>query len=161
MLMIQSLELMGVNLMDNGIIVIDSDGNVVEKELGKFDHHVDLLREYLEEKQLTYSTYKTDTSYQISYYLASILEISAHIENDTYIYFLGNKITDKQYEYFKINRRILKKHNTIFGNMEDDSGVFEFYDEFSYPDCNIFDLMMEKIWEKEIISTENFSKERK
>ena len=33
MLMIQLLGLMGVNLMDNGIIVISRDGNVVEKEI--------------------------------------------------------------------------------------------------------------------------------
>lgn len=147
--------------MDNtGIIVISGDGKITEKKIkDDTSHHVDLLREYLEEKKLSYSSYLEDSGYKISCFLASILEISIHVENNTYIYFLGNEITDMQYNYFMKNKKSLKRHNTIFCNMEDN--IISFYDEYTYPGFNIFDIMMEKIEEKEIISTVDKKEERK
>ena len=146
--------------MDNGIRIISSDGNIIEKSFSNSNtHHADLLREYLEEKKLTYSTYLTDSGYEISYYLANILEISVHSENGVYVYFLGNELTDKQYNYFKKNRKKLRRYNTVFCNMEYDS--VNFYDGYTCPDCNVFDIMLEKIEEKEIVNTVDIKKERK
>lgn len=132
--------------MANKLIIIDEE--IFEQEVAV--SHEEALREYLKIKNLDLVDSKDLTSFQLSLYLASLNIVSIHIENNHHLYYLGNSLTETQYNYFKKNKREFRKYKTSFVNLDNDEQ--EFYDEWSRPQENIFKTMLEVIEEKPIIT---------
>ncbi len=135
--------------MINGIIIISPEGEETKVEVLEGGTHKIPLMKYLEKKELTYEGYKDNTSYEISIYLAYLNYLVINIENNRYLYFLGNAITKEQDTWFMNNKRKLRKYKTHIANIEEKE--IKFYDEEELNEDGIKgftmlkDIMAEKI----------------
>lgn len=135
--------------MVNGVIVVSPEADVFSCGISSGGNHVDALKKYLEENQLTYNGYEDDYSYTMSLYLANINHLVISVENSRYCYYLGDGITTLQEKWYKNNRRSLKRFSCAIVNINE--GEVEFYDDYNMDSRECFFKLDEIISEKKIV----------
>ena len=113
--------------MINGIIIISPDGTETKKEISRGGNHKIPLIEFLENNALVYEGYQNQLAHFISLFLASISYLVINVENNRYLYYLGENLTKSQNKWFLSNKKFLKKHKTCIANLN--NGEIEYFEE--------------------------------
>ena len=141
--------------MDRKVIVVPKDGEVFERELVVFSdktlerHHVG-LREYIEQEKLEYKGYKKEAGYTLAMYLISLGNVVFQIDDQNVVY-LPETFSEEQDQYFKDNKKFVKKLGSRLSILDMDEGINLHYDESNLDGVSPYRKLQEIIDDKKIV----------
>lgn len=148
---------MEVAIMIRGLMVISpnkEDNYEVEMplDISRAEKHDRYLAKYLSSKNLAVDGMEEMGVYNISTYAASLGFIIFQIDIDNTVVYLPNEITSDQYEWFKKNKRKIRKYHLLIVDL--DENQINHYDASNLDSINPFFKYRELMEEKKIISNE-------
>lgn len=148
MLMILLLELMEESLMVNGLIIVSPNPN---EEIFRVDNlspgeHGSKILEYLYSHNLNFDGCEQEMRYTLACYLAKLNYLVDTIENKKHYVYLGEKIYETQYQWFRSNKKELRNTNGVIDVLDNGINHYDFYtlDEGIKPFSVLKDLIEER-----------------
>lgn len=140
--------------MDRGIIIVNLDGDIYEKDMDvsnvDSDNHVTYLRKYLKEKEYDFDGIDEMTTYNLCIYSIQMGLMILQIDKEMVVAYLPQKLSNYQYDWYKNNKKRIKKvRNLAIVDIDEDNDL-NLYDRSNLDGDNPFKKYRELMEEKAI-----------
>lgn len=146
----------------NSLIVISPEGESINKDIDDTYEHVDALKEYLDEENISYDE-DINNGHKLCLDLAKDGYWIFRLRDNASIMYIGKDLTPKQFNWFSYNSQLIDQMNIISIASWYDTKLVSGYDkiEESDFDFNTLEKRRDKVFDLKIEKNRNYEKDNK